>query len=160
MVAVTRILAVGGLAGAEPVWRKLVNAIALDVYAVDVAVQVGGLGVTGEAQRAWRELMVQRLADSAIGLTTLALDAPCRALDLPEGVPAVHAGSGDVRAVVARDRPVLAICGGSPGSEPRKTWLGDTLCLDPGSHAARGGLCGWVADLNATGVMVARPFAT
>ncbi len=160
-----RLLAVGALDGAEPAWRTLVNAIALDVYTVDAVVQIGGLGVTGETERAWRALAQERLADVATPLTTLAADAPCGPLALPGGRgPSVYAGGGDVREVVQRDRPALAICGGAPATENRRMWLGDTLCLDPGSlgsaEGERGHVCGWVADLVATGVMVARPFRT
>ncbi|MGI8712338.1 MAG: hypothetical protein ACR2NR_03995 [Solirubrobacteraceae bacterium] len=162
MPATTRILAVGAIAGIEPVWRKFINTIALDVYKIDAAVLVGGLGVAQDSEaRRWMALADERLADSAIELTIVSAGSEQRALELPDGrrVP-ICSGTDTLEAVVARERCKLAICGGDPGSEPRKFWVGDTLCLDPGSDTARGGLCGYVADLVAGGVMVAQPVRT
>lgn len=187
MPTTIRILAVGAIAGVEPVWRKLVNAVALDAYRIDVAVQVGGLGVDGDRERAWRTLADERLSGGRIALLTegdeprvhalagarqLVMPGAERALDdrsdvarepfagIDDPARTVLVGSVDLGPLIDRHRPALAIWGGALGSEPRKTWRGDTLCLDPGSDAGRGGLCGYVADLGERGVRVAQPLRT
>jgi hypothetical protein len=153
--AITRILAVGAMQGNEAVWRKFVNAVALDVFKIDRAVVLGELGVGGDETARWRALADERLSDSEIPLTTVEVN---QLLALADGrlVP-VAAELDAIRAAIRRHRPALAICGGEPATAPRKFWIEDTLCVDPGSDAHRGGLSGYVIDLGERGVRVAQP---
>jgi hypothetical protein len=153
MPAITRILAVGAMQGNEAVWRKFVNAVALDVFKIDRAVVLGELG--GDEAARWRALAVERLSDSEIPLTAVEVEL---LLDLADGrlVP-VATELDALRAAVQRHRPALAICGGAPATVPRKFWIEETLCVDPGSDAQRGGLSGYVIDLGERGVRVAQP---
>jgi hypothetical protein len=155
MPAITRILAVGAMQGNEAVWRKFVNAVALDVFKIDRAVVLGQLGVVGDEAARWRALAVERLSDSEIPLTAVEVEL---LLDLADGrlVP-VATELDALRAAVQRHRPALAICGGAPATVPRKFWIEETLCVDPGSDAQRGGLSGYVIDLGERGVRVAQP---
>ncbi|HEX3831268.1 MAG TPA: hypothetical protein VHW04_04805 [Solirubrobacteraceae bacterium] len=155
MTAVTRILAVGAMQGNEIVWRKFVNAVALDVFKIDRAVVLGALGVGGDERARWRALGDERLSDSEIPLTTVEVN---HLLTLADGrlVP-VATELDAIRAAVQRHRPALAICGGGPATAPHKFWIEDTLCVDPGSDAQRDGLSGYVVDLGERGVRVAQP---
>jgi hypothetical protein len=155
MAAITRILALGAMQGDEVAWRKFVNAVALDVFKVDRAVVIGALGVGGEEAARWRALADERLSDSEIPLTTVAVE---QLLDLPDGrIVPVATKLAAIRAAVREHRPALAICGGEPTTAPRKFWIEDTLCVDPGSDAQPGGLSGYVIDLGEQGVRVAQP---
>jgi hypothetical protein len=155
VAAFTRILAVGAMDGNEAVWRKFVNAVALDVFKIDQAVVIGGLGVGGTQAARWRALAVERLSDSEIPLM---IAGEQDRLELPDGrlVP-VATGRDALGAAVARHRPALAICGGEPATAPAKFWIDDTLCIDPGSDTQQGALSGYVIDLGARGVRVAQP---
>ncbi len=155
MPAITRILAVGAMQGNEAVWRKFVNAVALDVFKIDRAVVLGELGVGGDEAARWRELADERLSDSEIPLTTVKVE---HLLELVDGrlVPVAKELEA-IRIAVQRHRPALAICGGGPATAPRKFWIEDTLCVDPGSDAQRGELSGYVIDLGERGVRVAQP---
>jgi hypothetical protein len=158
MAAITRILAVGAMQGNETVWRKFVNAVALDIFKIDRAVVLGELGVGGDEAARWRALANERLSDSEIPLTTVEVN---QLLTLADGrlVP-VDTELDAIRAAVQRHRPALAICGGGPATAPRKFWIKDTLCVDPGSDAQRDGLSGYVVDLGEVGVRVAQPVHT
>jgi hypothetical protein len=155
MASISRILTVGAMQGDEAVWRKFVNAVALDVFTVDRAVVIGQLGVGGDEAARWRVLADERLSDSEIPLTTVETED---LLNLTGGrlVP-VATQLDAIRAAIRRHRPALAICGGEPATVPRKFWIEDTLCVDPGSDAQRGGLSGYVIDLGERGVRVAQP---
>jgi hypothetical protein len=158
MPAIIRILAVGAMQGNEAVWRKFVNAVALDVFKIDRAVVLGELGVGDDQSARWRALAAERLSDSEIPLTTVEV---ADQLDLGAGrLVAVATELEAIRAAVQRHRPALAICGGGPATAPRKFWIEDTLCVDPGSDAQRGGLSGYVIDLGERGVRVAQPLHT
>ena len=158
MAATTRILTVGAMQGDEAVWRKFVNAVALDVFKIDRAVVIGELGVDGDEAARWRALADERLSDSEIPLTTVEAES---LLDLADGRLLPVATKLDaIRAAIRQHRPALAICGGEPATAPRKFWIEETLCIDPGSDAQRGGLSGYVIDLGERGVRVAQPVHT
>ena len=159
-IRVIRLLAVGAFDGVEPMWRSFINVLALNVFKVDVAVQVGDLGAADEAERAWRALADERLADAELSLSLHGGAEGWAPVTLPGPGPLVHAGAGarELKTTIDRERPALAICGGAVDTQPGKTWVGDTMCLDPGGAQSSGALSGWVVDLGPTGVMVARPF--
>jgi hypothetical protein len=116
---------------------------------------LGELGVGGDESARWRALADERLSDSEIPLTTVDVD---HLLALADGrVVPVATELDAIRAAVQRHRPALAICGGRPATAPRKFWIEDTLCVDPGSDAERDGLSGFVVDLGERGVRVAQP---
>ena len=78
----TRILVVSDIGGNETVWRKLVNAISLDVFKVDAALFAGGLGVDRERAQAWVELAAERIADGSIPLCLIPGAADDPAIDI------------------------------------------------------------------------------
>ena len=82
MAAITRILAVGAMQGNENVWRKFVNAMALDMFKIDRAVVLGELGVAGDEAARWHALADERLSDSEIPLTTVHVE---HQLELADG---------------------------------------------------------------------------
>jgi Icc-related predicted phosphoesterase len=82
LTAVSRILVVSDIGGNEDVWRKLVNAISLDVYKVDAALLAGGLGVDAEHAQAWVELAAERLADVSTPLCLIPGAADDPAIDI------------------------------------------------------------------------------
>src|ERR1700685_1429124 len=82
MAQLTRILVASDVRGNEDVWRKLVNAISLDVYKVDAALLAGGLGVDAERAQAWVELAAERLADVSIPLCLIPGAADDPAIDI------------------------------------------------------------------------------
>jgi hypothetical protein len=82
MAQLTRILAVSDICGNEDVWRKLVNAISLNVYQVDAALLAGGLGVDAERAQAWVELAADRLAGVPIPLCVIPGAADDPAIDI------------------------------------------------------------------------------
>lgn len=81
MAHLTRILVVSDIGGNETVWRKLVNAISLDVFKVDAALLAGGLGVDRERAQAWVELAAERIADRSIPLCLIPGAADDPAID-------------------------------------------------------------------------------
>lgn len=221
-MAQTRLLVVSDIAGSEAVWRKLVNAVSLNVYKADAALLAGGLGVDAQQAREWTELAAERLAGAATPLCVIpgpgddpAIDAELTAVTrnpvCVDGRPyplanqltviadsvrpgttpplaerlatlAAHAagpvvmmtaappydertgeGSRQVAKAIAKIKPVLSVHGlGGDLDEPPdpKRLIGDTIAVTPGSDAADGGLLGFVVDLAAAGVRVARPFRT
>jgi hypothetical protein len=52
--------------GNEAVWRKFVNAVALDVFRIDRAVVGGELGVDGVQAARWRALADERLSEHPV----------------------------------------------------------------------------------------------
>jgi hypothetical protein len=129
--------------------------VALDVFKIDQAVVLGELGVGGDEAARWRALAEERLSASAIAFMTVEVEHLLKLADgrLVPMATELHA----IRAAVQRHRPALAICGGGAATAPRKFWIEDTLCVDPGSDAQRSGLSGYVIDLGERGVRVAQP---
>jgi Icc-related predicted phosphoesterase len=82
MPQLTRILVVSDIGGNEAVWRKLVNAVSLDVFKVDAALLAGGLGVDRDRAQAWVELAAERLADGTIPLCLIPGAADDPAIDI------------------------------------------------------------------------------
>src|ERR1700685_99097 len=82
MAQLTRILVASDVRGNEDVWRKLVNAISLDVYKVDAALLAGGLGVDAKRAQAWVELAAERLADVSIPFCLIPGAADDSAIDI------------------------------------------------------------------------------
>ena len=63
-------------------WRKLVNAVSLDVFKVDAALLAGGLGVDAERAQAWVELAAERIAEGSIPLCLIPGAADDPAIDI------------------------------------------------------------------------------
>jgi hypothetical protein len=63
------------------VWRKLVNAVSLDVFKVDAALLAGGLGVDRAGAQAWVELAAERIAAGSIPLCLIPGAADDPAID-------------------------------------------------------------------------------
>jgi Icc-related predicted phosphoesterase len=64
------------------VWRKLINAVSLDVFKVDAALLAGGLGVDAEGAQAWVELAAERIAEGSIPLCVIPGAADDPAIDI------------------------------------------------------------------------------
>lgn len=79
--AVTRLLVVSDLAGSDAVWRKLVNAVSLNVYKADAALLAGGLGVDVRRAREWTELAAERLHGVPVPLCVIPGPADDPAID-------------------------------------------------------------------------------
>jgi Icc-related predicted phosphoesterase len=82
MAQLTRILVVSDIGGNETVWRKLVNAVSLDVFKVDAALFAGGLGVDRERAQAWVELAAERIAAGSIPMCLIPGAADDTAIDI------------------------------------------------------------------------------
>jgi Icc-related predicted phosphoesterase len=82
LTAITRILVVSDIGGNETVWRKLVNAVSLNVFKVDAALLAGGLGVDAEGAQAWVELAAERVADGSVPICLIPGAADDPAIDI------------------------------------------------------------------------------